>query len=176
MAIKSFFTRTAIATLILGMPTAFAATDGSLGATSTGDLLITATIPGLIQISNLDDISLGTYTGSGGLSGSDTVCVYRNGASTYDVTATTSGAGTGSFVLTDGSNNIAYTVTYDDGNGATTMTYGTALTNRQNASTTSTSCGGSTNATVAVSVADADLQGKPAGTYSSTLVLVVAPN
>ena len=42
---------------------AFAATQGTLGATSTGSLNITLTIDQLVQISALNDIALGNYTG-----------------------------------------------------------------------------------------------------------------
>ena len=57
------FPREATATIAAG--NAFAATQGTLGATSQGSLVITLTIDPLVQISALNDIALGTYTGGG---------------------------------------------------------------------------------------------------------------
>ena len=71
---------------------AFAATDGTLGATSQGTLEITLTIDPLVQISALDDIPLGNYTGAGNMTGGDDLCVYSNNGG-YHITATGNGNG-----------------------------------------------------------------------------------
>ena len=74
---------------------AFAATQGTLGATSTGSLNITLTIDALVQISALDDIPLGNYTGGANMTGADDLCVYSNTGG-YEITATgDDGAGGG---------------------------------------------------------------------------------
>jgi hypothetical protein len=85
----------AVATLAAG--NAFAATQGDLGPTSEGSLNITLTIDALVQISALDDIALGPYTGGGNLTGADNLCVYSNNGG-YDITATGNGNG-GAFEL-----------------------------------------------------------------------------
>ena len=87
---------------------AFAASDGTLGATSQGSLNITVSINNLVQISHLNDIALGTYTGLGSMTGADDLCVYSNNGG-YDITATGNGA-SGAFRLIGASANIPYTV------------------------------------------------------------------
>ena len=153
---------------------AHAATNGTLGATSTGSVDINAVIPNLAQISGLDDINLGTWSGAD-LSGSDQFCVFSSTRS-YTITAT-SGNGTGAtFRLKDaGTNFIAYTVSWTDSAPATTaLTSGTA-SGAQATSATSVNCGGADNTTVSVNVPSANIASVPAGNYSDTLTLLVTP-
>ena len=87
---------------------AFAATQGTLGATSQGSLDITLTIDQLVQISALNDIALGNYTGGANMTGVDDLCVYSN-IGGYQITAT--GDGTGSaFHLIGAGATIPYAV------------------------------------------------------------------
>jgi hypothetical protein len=161
----------------VAMP-AGAATQGVVGSTSTGSVAITATVPNLVRISSLDDIALGTWSGSGDMTGSDNACVWST-TRKYQITATGSGTA-GAFTLTNGGatpSTIAYSVQWAGTSGAgsgSAMTSGTALTG-QTTSTTSTTCGGSTNSTLLIRVLDADLSSAPAATYTGTLTLVVAP-
>ena len=72
---------------------AFAATDGTPGDTSTGSLTFTLTInepPPQIQVTGLQDIVLDTTVGTNPGSGSSNVCVYMSEPGTYraDVTVT----------------------------------------------------------------------------------------
>lgn len=153
---------------------AHAATQGTLGSTSTGSLGITLTIPNLVQITGINDIALGTWSG-GAMSGSDNVCVFST-TRAYRITANGSGTA-GAFTLVAGANTIPYTVEWDDVSGATTgtaLTSGTALTGQATAATSAT-CGGGTNATVIVRVAEAALTAVPAGAYTGTLTLVITP-
>lgn len=175
------YTRTLVAAgllfaSVLGAGSALAATQGAVGSTSTGSVTITATVPNLVRITNLDDIALGSWSGTGDLAGGDNVCVWST-TRRYRITATGSGAG-GAFTLSDGgTNTVAYSVQWADSSGATSgsaMTSGTALTG-QNSTTTSTTCGGGTNATLLVRILEAALQSAPAAAYTGTLTLVVAP-
>jgi len=157
---------------------ALAATQGAVGSTSTGSVVITATVPNLVRISGLNDIALGTWSGTGDMTGSDSLCVWST-TRKYAVTATGSGASS-AFTLTSGGttpSTIAYTVQWADSSGASTgtaMTAGTPVTTR-NTTATSTTCAGGTNATVLVRVAETDLAAAPAAAYTGTLTLVVAP-
>lgn len=152
---------------------AFAASQGSIGATSTGSIDINAVIPGLIQISNLDDIDLGTWSGSGDMTGNDNNCVWSTTRG-YNLTATGSGA-SDAFTITDGSNTIAYAVAWDDVDTTDqAVTTGSALSGQATDALT-TNCAGGDTANVTVTVAEADAAAAPAGTYSGTLTLVVAP-
>jgi len=154
----------------------FAATQGTVGATSTGDLDISLTIVDEVRISNLVDITLGTFLGAD-LGGSSPACVFRSGTGNYEITATGDG-GTGSdeFALTDGTNSVDYTVAYDDGSGAVLVSSGTPLTGQTGGDPASDTCAGTgDNGTIAVNVLASDMEGLPAGAYTGTLTLTVAP-
>ena len=141
------------AALALLASPAVAATQGTIGSTSTGSLGLALTIPSLVRITQVDDIALGNWTGAGALQGADSLCVFST-TRRYRVTATGSGAG-GAFELAGGATVLPYAVQWRDVAGATSgaaMTAGTAL-NGQASATNSTICGGGTNATVIVIVA-----------------------
>ena len=153
----------------------FAANDGVVGPTSEGDLNIALTILDEVRISGLSDIDLGSFAGAD-LSGSSTACVFRSGTGNYEITATGDGNGD-SFELTDGTNDVVYSVTYDDGNGAEDMTSGTVLPGQTGGDPASDICDntGGSNGTIAVSVAADDMAVLPAGAYAGILTLTVAP-
>lgn len=157
---------------------AYAASDGTLGATSTGTSLISVTVPNLIKVTGFADLALGAWSGSGAMDGNDNICVYTNKASgTYRVTATGSGA-SNAFTITDGSNLIAYTAAFNDVSGTSgeqPLTSGTALTGQTGANTASQTCGGSNNSNFHVTIAEAALLAAPAGAYSGTLTILVEP-
>ena len=151
----------------------FAATDGTVGTSSSGTTDITLTIPDLIKVSGMTDIALGTWSGSGAKTGSDSICVYDNSGGLYNATFT--GNGTASaFTIVNGGNIIPYTVTYDDGAGVDAVTKGVPL-GCAGAHQTSFTCGGGTNGTIAISIAEADMAAKVAAVYSGTLTILVAP-
>jgi len=172
--LKSFLAGAALVGMALS-GVATAATDGQLGTTSTGNLNVTLGVPDMVKITDLDDINLGTFSGAN-MTGADDVCVYHNGAATYNVTISGTGAG-GAFALKDASglNTIPFSVTYGDGSSVQVATPSVVLTNRQNASTTSVSCNSGTNATLSVNVLAVDAAASPVGTYNETVTLLVAP-
>jgi len=158
-----------------------AATQGSLGTNSTGTLDITVDINDLVRVSNLDDLDLGIFNGgSSDLSATDTFCVYRNGAGTFDIVMSGNGSSS-AFTLTDGTNTIPYSVDFTNIPAATTtsMTTNILVSGQQNANTSSTTCSGagdSDNVSVTVTVANNDLAAAPAGiNYAGTLTIVVSP-
>ncbi|HEY9033719.1 MAG TPA: hypothetical protein VIN71_07275 [Pseudomonadales bacterium] len=157
---------------------AIAATDGTLGNPSTGDIAITLTIDDLVQISRLNDITFGAYAGSGNLTATEAFCVYRNGTGLYQVTLTGDSDGLGGpgtdFFVTSGANVLPYTVDYDDGSGALAVTSATPVTTRQGHQTLP-DCGVADNTSLTVTLLEADLQAAVAGAYAGTLTLVVAP-
>jgi hypothetical protein len=151
-----------------------AANQGNLGATSSGDLAITMTTEDQIQISNLEDIALADG-GSGDFTGSSPACIYRNGTGAYTLTAAGSGADNAFTLSNGGADSLAYTLTYDDGTGAQTLATGTALSGRTGADTASKTCASGNNGNIDVTVAAANINSVPAGTYTGTLVLTVSP-
>ena len=176
--VKNFLKKVALGgALVAATVGAQAATDGTTGSTSTGTVDISLQIDGAVRISNLDNLDLGTFTGSGPLTASDTACVYSNGATGYSVTATSTaqGVSTGAFELSDGTDSIPYVVTFNDGGGASTLGFNSAAT-MGNARTIDDNCSAvADNATIQVDVAVVDASSVAQGTYTSTLTLVVAP-
>lgn len=166
----------ALASLLAAAGSAYSANDGSLGATSTGDLDVIVSVADRVQISGLNDIDFGAYAGTGGLDGNDAFCVYRNGTGAYSVSIDSPQADGGNFRLSDGSNFIAYSVTFNDDAdiaGGSAVSSGDPLTGTGSA--TSLTCGGASNASLGVSIAENDLQAAASGNYTDTLTLVVSP-
>ncbi len=159
---------------------AFAAADGDVGTTSTGTTDVQLVIPDLVRIYALSDIDLGTYSGMGTEAGNTEACIFRNGAGTYSVTATTN---KGDFRLSSGSGGTAsedidFTAYWNDVTGTTgraALTYNTALTTQSGTNTASITCAGGTNANFSVEIADTDMQTKVPNTYTATVTIVIAP-
>lgn len=155
--------------------TAIAATDGVAGFTSTGTLDISIQVDDEVRISNLGDILLGTFAGVDAV-GSSAACIYRNSATTYQITGSGNGAAN-AFTLTDGTNTVDYSVTFADALTApASLASGVALTGQDGADNDAACANTGNNATIEVTVAAADAAALPAGAYAGTLTLVVAPN
>lgn len=155
---------------------AFAATQGTVGATSTGDLDITVTINDGVRISNLTDV-VTTFDGTNDIADTQSVCVYRNGTGLYAITATgDGGVGGNEFIIdTVAADELDYTVQWNDGTGAVGMTSGTQLTGQQNADVADPNCAGGDTANLTIGVLASDMVAAPSGVYTGTLTLVVAP-
>jgi hypothetical protein len=156
-----------------------AATQGTLGTTSTGSLNISATVQDFVIISGLTDIALGTYSGTGTMAGSSTFCVYRNGTGKYSARLTGSGGITAGFFIKNGAvAEMAYTATFTHGvtavpatSGVTMGTAGSPLTGHS----TSQTCGGGTNGNIAISISQATAQAAPTGVYTGILTVLISP-
>ena len=174
--VSSFLKKVALGGVLFAATSSpvLAETQGTLGATSTGDFDISLTVNGAVKISNLLDLTLPPFSGAD-VSGTRTACVYSNSTGgAYNVTATASGA---SFDLNGTGGSIAYSVTYDDGDGdaADVLSHG-ATVGMSGASGTDDDCGGSgSNASIQIDVAATAASAVPQGNYSSTLFLLVAP-
>jgi len=159
---------------------AFAATQGTLGATSTGNVTITASVPSRAQLTNLRDVGFTLVDPASNASDAQNVCVWSNTATKgYTIRAT--GNGTASaFTLTNGTGTVPYTVEWNATSGQTS---GTALvTNVASATVTSTAVNPTctsaptTTASLIVKIASTDLLTMSAGTsYSGVLTLLVTP-
>ena len=156
---------------------AMAASDGSLGATSSGSSVVSLSIANRVQITGVSDIALGAWSGSGNLSGSTNFCVYRSGGDNYSITATTDN---GAFAVTSAttSDSIPFTAQVDDSLDASAgevLSYNTA-TAVALVGSSSLTCGGSDNAQLLVTFAQSDLQtASTANDYQATVTLLVQP-
>ena len=165
--------------LLLGISTTYAETQGSIGSTSSGNSVVSLNIPELVGISGLSDISLSTSNMSTPATGNTTACIYTNSQNSgqYNITATSASdtSSTGTFYASNGSTKLEYTAKWNDGTTDTTLTSGTTLTNQTGANETSINCSGGSNSTLTVTFETADMQAVPAGNYTDTVTLEVAP-
>jgi len=159
---------------------AAAASQGTLGATSTGSIAISASVPNRARITGLSDVSFTNQDPSTPASSAQDVCVWSNTATkAYTITAT--GSGTGSaFTLSDGSGTVPYSVEWASTSGQTSgtaLTEGTAsasLTSGANNQTCSIAPAAS--ASLVVKIGTTDLGTMSAGSsYTGTLTLLVTP-
>lgn len=150
---------------------------GTLGATSTGSILITASVPARARITGLTDVSFLLQDPNTAASSAQNVCVWSN-TSSKGYTLTASG-GTG-FTLTNGALSVPYSVQWSATSGQTTgtaLTSGTATgTLTSTATQQSCSTGATSTSSLIVSMSTTDLGTMQATTsYTGTLTLVVAP-
>jgi hypothetical protein len=168
-----------LATVIAGLfsSAALAATDGTMGATSSGQIGIDLEVLDSAEITALNDIDFGQYGGidTGDINAGDAYCVYRNGGDGYTITPT-SANGKFSLVGVLG-DEIDYTVKLvgaaTGAASASAVAYNTASATFSGSS--ARDCGATDNASVDVSITESDLRTASTDTYSDTLILLVSP-
>jgi spore coat protein U-like protein len=133
---------------------AWAATDGTVGATSSGSVDVLLVIPSLIQVVVEGNVDLGTFDPAAAAdeTGAIGACVRTNGATTYDITATSANDNAGVFRMSDG-----------------------AGFNRDNVGPGFSTCTATGNGKIDVVVPEANMLGAEAGSYQDTVTLLVAP-
>jgi len=129
----------------------------------------------MILISGLNNLLFPLFSGTD-ISTSDDLCIYRNTPGDYRITSTGSGPA-GVFTLSNGVATLPYTATWNDRNSTTALTANGTLTTRRNSTQLSTDCnfGANNNATIALTITAANINGKPQGIYTGILTLIVAP-
>ncbi len=164
---------------------AMAATQGTLGSTSTGTSVISITKSVQAQISDISDMTLSNWSvGDGAVTLFSNVCIYSSTGS-YKVTATGSGGGN-AFTIASGGNTIPYSVTWNSGGAGNLASTGTALTTGvqsatfNNATLAHATCnGGGANDTARVIVGitnnDMNSADSSATAYTGTLTMLVTP-
>ncbi len=168
----------AAAAIALSTGTAHAANQGTLGATSTGDITITASVQARVRITGLADVSWTNQDPGTAATNAQDVCVWSN-TSTKGYTVTASGDGaSNAFTLANGALTVPYSVQWNASAGQTT---GTALTTGSASGTltstaTNQTCSAGESASLVVGIGTSDLSGMQAATsYSGVLTLVVSP-
>jgi hypothetical protein len=162
-----------------------AATQGAAGTTSTGSVVINASIQARVRISNLTDLTFADsdfapVIGTGNsVQKTENVCAWSNNADrSYFITASGSGAAS-AFTLASSTNPvIPYGVSWAQSTGQTAGTALTAATKSSKLISTATtsSCGGGASATLIVAIAGADAEAMLAGAaYTGTLTLLMTP-
>ncbi len=184
---KSSPSRRLISALALGgvcgllfSPAAFGATQGSLGATSTGTVTISASVPARARLTGLTDVSFVNQDPAVAASSPQNACVWSNTATKgYTITAT--GSGTGSaFTLANGALTTPYSVQWNASSGqtsGTSLTAGTASATLTSVATQqSCASGPASSASLIVAIGTTDLQTMQAlTTYTGILTLLITP-
>lgn len=166
--------------MVLTSTEAMAATQGSLGATSTGTVTINASVPNRARITGLTDVAFTNQDPNTAASNAQNVCVWSNTA-TKAYTVTASGSGTASaFTLSNGTTTVPYSVAWASTSGQTSgtaLTTGAASASLTSAATQQTCASGPTaSASLIVGISTTDLGGMSAGsTYTGTLTLLITP-
>lgn len=176
---KRFLALAAIGSCSMMASPALAATQGTLGATSTGSVSITASVPNRARISGLSDITFASQDPNTAASSAQNVCVWSNTA-TKGYTITASGSGTANaFTLANGSLTVPYSVQWAASTGQTTgtaLTAATASAGLVSAATQQSCSSGPLSASLIVNIATTDLGAMQSQTnYTGTLTLLVTP-
>ncbi len=165
-----------------------AAVQGNPGPSSTGSVDINLIMGLNVRLSGLNDLALGTWSGSGDVAGDDNLCIGRTGigffgSGLYRILASGDGrpGNPAAFTLSNGATQIEYEAFFNDQTGTAgrqPLVPGAALTNQSG-------FGGwfalnylfgcvVENANVSVVIRDPVLRAA-AGPYSGTLTLVLIP-
>jgi len=138
-----------------------------------------------IGISQITDFSLPSWSiGDGNINSHIDVCVFSSSGKSGDYAITV--AGSSGYVLTNGSSQIPYALTWDDsGAGSLGQITGTTLNNnlrlsgQVNGNTKSATCSGNNsgpNARLSLKINEADMAAALAGTYSGAVTIIVSAN
>jgi len=153
---------------------------GSSGtAVNTSDFNARISVGTASQVSSLDNITFGLWSGTGDLTNSDTFCVYSNTVgATYNITITSPNqdASSNFFLANAGATaTIPYQLQFKDdlvAGGETTVTGATlsGVGNNQ-----APDCGGVDNARLTVTLLATDLSAATTDTYTDTITILVVP-
>jgi hypothetical protein len=157
---------------------ALAATQGTLGSTSSGTMNINSTKGNAVMISGLADITFPASFTAPISSIDQTACIYST-TGNYLLTATSANANGTTFQLANGGNQIIYTVAWSvlsSGGTLTTLASGQQSgTTFVNANQSSTSCNGGNDSHVEITIDAGTFNSAPTGSYTDTLTFTVAP-
>lgn len=146
---------------------------GGTGAeTRSANLTVRLIIQPLMKITQINDIIFSSWDQINPLIGSDTFCVFRNGAGDYTVNARGSGAGF-AFTLNSGASLLPYTLTW---NGVA-MTANVTSGPKTGAWTVGTTCNGgaNNNVTLALTISAPALAAATQAIYTGTVTLILSP-
>ena len=166
---------------VLATTPALASTQGTLGATSTGSITITVSVPSRVQITGLADVAFTNVDPATTATNAQSNCVWSNTATKgYTITATSSGT-SGAFTLASGVlTPVSYSVQWNQSTGQTSGTALTAATASSTFNSTATtptcSTAPATSSSLIVSISSAQLLTMASlTTYTGTLTRLVSP-
>ena len=176
-----FFFTALTCCVFLGCNSIFAANQGRLGATSTGDVNIDLVLGSRVQLSGLSDINFGDWDGQSNLIDFDDVCIFST-SSKYQITATGNGGSSGKdFAIKnyDSGDNIPYLAAWNDqaytNSNYVQLTSDVTLENQTGADNINIDCNGVDNARLILFFGSNALSQAYAGEYSGILTVAIAP-
>lgn len=143
---------------------------------------VSVTIPALVEISGLSDITFTPTNFGSPVTGSTTACIYTNVISplgSYYVTASSNNVSAGQFRVTNGTNFIVYNAYWNPASSATqsvSLTSGVKTAQQSGGNSSSLTCSGTPNANFNISLSNSEVEGVPAATYTDTVTLVISPS
>ena len=150
--------------------------EGFFGDYSFRTVSFSVTVPPLVRISRLNDMTLTQRNDrNNGYEQDEWFCVFSQG-SAYTIAASGGPGATDPFQLRNGNERLDYQVllsTRNNGNRLREVQPGEQQ--RVNRGSRQLSCGGQDNARAQVQISDRALSGKPVGTYRGVLYLTVEP-
>ncbi len=170
-----------IASGTLVASSAGAATQGTLGANSTGTVSITASVAARAQITGLTDVTFRAVDPTVAASNAQSDCVWTNTLNRgYSITATGSGTASAFTLASSSSLTVPYTVQWAASTGQTSgtaLTTGTAATGMTSLAANPTcSTAPSTTSSLVIGISSANLLTMTAATsYTGTLTLLITP-
>ncbi|MCP4702156.1 MAG: hypothetical protein GY862_35640 [Gammaproteobacteria bacterium] len=181
------YAKLAAATLILAGSTAYAASDGALGLTSTGTSDLNLTKGDGVQISQINDITWGpyasTYVAVANEDQTDDVCIYSSAAGgLYDVTLSGVNWFSNQYRLHDGAGAyINYQIRWDQTGANTAISTQTLEDNSGGGyvgDNVNPNCGGlaATNVRILYRITLGNLNAAAVGVYTDTLTMLISPH
>ncbi len=167
---------------------AWAASDGTLGTTSTGSSDHTLIKGESVLITKVNDVDWGQYAAGFTSTGAtvtmtDEVCVFSTaGGGDYTVTLQDGNWSGTQFELLSGADAIPFTVDWEDAAGASEVNMGEGAAYGPSGGfhghQTEQDCGNATatNATITYQVTEDNIAAAPVGVYTATLQLLITPN
>ncbi|MEM7079484.1 MAG: hypothetical protein AAF513_12730 [Pseudomonadota bacterium] len=158
----------------------FAANDGSVGPTSTGEITVQLTKGDAVRISDLDDMFFGAGTALPPKQHDD-ICVYSTTGS-YTITASSNGNGSGGpqFRMLSATTTqfVRYLVEYRPdtfSQNGDVLTHNVPSATYNNADTVSDTCSGGVNSRLIIEIHAPTFAAATPDTYTDTLTLLVTP-
>jgi len=154
----------------------------SIYAANPSSATVSVTIPALVQISGLNDISLSPINFAIPVKGSTTACIYTNVLSpqgSYYITASSMHASSSLFRVANGANFVTYNAYWNPTSASTqtvSLVSGVKTAQQSGGSDISLTCSGNPNGNFNISFNSTQIAGAPPGSYSDTVTLVVSPS
>ena len=157
----------------------YAASNGSLGVTSSGSASVSFTKNSLVKVSKLDDFNLNNTSTLGKGVWYDDICVFSTSGS-YKITAYSQKGGASGYKMTstDINKSINYAIDFSPDNTAVSgdsLVSGIASSVYANASDNSEGCSGGVNSRILLKVDENSLDFAEPGNYDDVLIFIVHP-